>query len=81
MQKDSTYDSTLQMYIVPPQDPNWSHLCFLRALAEHGLLEHHVVGDPSGVALEGRTDGDVKQLLRARLGVAVYTVPLLVHEF
>ena len=42
------YDSSLQMFLEAPREPDLAHLGFLRWLAERGLLEHVVYGPPSG---------------------------------
>jgi hypothetical protein len=42
------YDSDLQMFRRPPQDPAPASLRFLRWLAYCGELEHEVVGPPAG---------------------------------
>lgn len=43
-----SFDSDLQMFREPAQEPNMLKLQFLRWLAERGLLEHDVFGPPAG---------------------------------
>lgn len=42
------YDADLQMFVNSVHEPAKEHLLFMRDLAEKGLLEHDVVGPPSG---------------------------------
>lgn len=45
------YDTSLQMFVQTKKDLDPTRLRFLRWLAEHGRLEHPVVGPPSGDAV------------------------------
>lgn len=47
------YDTSLQMYVLAEKDLDSTRLGFFRWLAEHGRLEHPVVGPPSGDAVVG----------------------------
>jgi hypothetical protein len=42
------YDSSLQMFVMAPSEPDYSRLKFLRWLAEQNRLEHRVAGPSSG---------------------------------
>lgn len=42
------YDSSLQMFVEEPREPDVRRLTFLRWLVEHDRLEHPVVGPASG---------------------------------
>ena len=42
------YDSTLQMFVQTPRPIDMTRLTFMRWLAEHGRLEHHIAGPSSG---------------------------------
>jgi hypothetical protein len=42
------YDSALQMFVQTPRTVDMSRLIFMRWLAEHGRLEHHIAGPSSG---------------------------------
>jgi len=67
------YDTDTYMFIQDPGPPNMEYLCFLRALAEQGHLEHAVAGPviEGGEALPERV---ATALARARLGVLIYSV-------
>lgn len=42
------YDSSLQMFVMAPAEPDWNRLRFLRWMAEQGRLEHAVAGQSTG---------------------------------
>jgi hypothetical protein len=42
------YDPELQMFVDTPREPDLAHLRFIRWLAEHGHMEHEVLGAPVG---------------------------------
>lgn len=46
------YDSALQMFVEDGRGLDYSHLTFLRWLAERNLLEHRIAGPSSGEAAE-----------------------------
>ena len=48
MQALNRYDGTLQMFVEEMHEPDPRHLRFLRWLGERGMLEHAIVGPPSG---------------------------------
>lgn len=57
------YDSTLQMFVQTPQPIDMSRLTFMRWLAEHGKLEHHIAGPSSG-PLVGQVNAPVTPEVR-----------------
>lgn len=46
------YDSDLQMFVQEAKPIQLHRLGFLRWLAERGLLEHEIAGEPSGPLAE-----------------------------
>lgn len=55
MYRQTAYDGDLQMYVLPPREPDGRRLRFLRWLAEHGRLEHAIAG-PAGGPLASLSD-------------------------
>jgi hypothetical protein len=53
VQSAMKYDDNLQMYCEPVREPRLAHLQFLRWLAEHGKLEHEIVGLATGEYVGG----------------------------
>jgi hypothetical protein len=56
------YDSTLQMFVQTPQPIDMSRLTFMRWLAEHGKLEHHIAGPSSGPLVAQRVGAPVAEV-------------------
>jgi hypothetical protein len=67
METSGRYDSTLQMFVEPPREPEMARLTFLRWLVERGRLDHAPVGAPSGefAALAAGADRSADQLRAA----------------
>ncbi|MCC6175302.1 MAG: hypothetical protein IT305_08385 [Chloroflexi bacterium] len=42
------YDTSLQMFVEEPREPNLARLGFMRWLAERGRLEHAPMGEAEG---------------------------------
>lgn len=61
MTGNERYDPELQMYIQPITEIDLGKLRFLRWLAEQGVLEHEVFGEPIGVFAEYRMPTDLER--------------------
>jgi len=48
MHAERGYDSTLQMFVEGPLEPDFTQLAFLRWHGEHRRLEHEIYGPSSG---------------------------------
>ena len=56
------YDSTLQMFVEEPREPDLRQLTFLRWLIENNRLEHPAEGPASGELVVALAQAEVVQL-------------------
>ena len=56
------YDSTLQMFVEEPREPDLRQLTFLRWLIENNRLEHPAEGPASGELVVALAQAEVIQL-------------------
>ena len=62
MSADRLYDSTLEMFVEAPREPDLARLAFLRWLGVRGLLEPEVFGPSSGPFVKGYAVQQVAEL-------------------
>ena len=56
------YDSTLQMFVEEPRDPDLRQLTFLRWLIENNRLEHPAEGPASGELVVALAQAEIAEL-------------------